>query len=120
MPDCRHNAVWVYYGVVVDLVLFRFFGAGAAEDFAERNEGFGAEHTERLNFLVYEVEQVLVVLRVDFDEHVVLAGCEMAFNNFRDFFEFFNHCVELVGVFEEDADEGACVVTQCGGFDECA
>ena len=91
-----------------------------AEDFAERNEGFGAEHTERLNFLVYEVEQVLVVLRVDFDEHVVLAGCEMAFNNFRDFFEFFNHCVELVGVFEEDADEGACVVTQCGGFDECA
>lgn len=52
MPDCRHNAVWVYYGVVVDLVLFRCYGEGAAEDFAERNEGFGAEHTERLNFLV--------------------------------------------------------------------
>lgn len=63
---------------------------------------------------------MLVVLRVDFDEHVVLAGCEMAFNNFGNFFELVNHGVELVGVFEEDADEGACVVTQCGGFDECA
>ena len=117
MPDCRHNAVWVYYGVVVDLVLFRCYGEGAAEDFAERNEGFGAEHTERLNFLVYEVEQVLVVLRVDFDEHVVLAGCEMAFGDFRNLFKFLHNGAVECRPLEVDADICACAVAEQLGVD---
>ena len=61
---------------------------------------------------------MLVVFGIDFDEHVILAGGVMAFNHFRNFFEFFNDTGKLVGVFEEDADKGTCVVTQCGGLDE--
>ena len=95
-------------------------GECAAEDFAEGDEGLGAEESQGLQALVDEVEEMLVVAGIHLDEHVVLTGGEVALHHFGYFFEFLYYFVEFVRLFEEDAYESAGVISECSGFDECA
>ena len=54
-----------------------------------------------------------VVLCINLDEHIVLTGGDVTFNDFGDFFQSFNDLVELRRVFKKETDVGASVVAYC-------
>ena len=101
-------------------LVLRLYGEGAGEDFTEGNDGFGAKHSHGLEFVVDEVEQVLVVVGVDLHEHVVGAGGEVNFGDFGHYLEFLDYVVEGGSFLEVDTHEGASVVAQGGGLDQSA
>ena len=56
------------------------------------------------------MQQVLVVVGVHFDQHVILSSGEMALYNFRYVFQVFYKFVKFVGFFEEYTHKSASVV----------
>lgn len=95
-------------------------GEGAGEHFTERDDGLGAEQTHRLEFVVDEMEEMLVVTGVELHEHVILAGGEVNLGHFRNGAELFDDVVKRSGFLEVDSDKSACVISQSGGLDERA
>ncbi len=65
-----------------------------------------------------QVEEMLVVTGIDFHQHVILAGCVMAFYHFGHSLELFNYLAEVFRIFQEKSDKGAGVVAQRCGFDQ--
>lgn len=54
-----------------DLILVLFNGERAGEDLPEADDSFGAKKPHRLQAVVDQVEQMLVITRVDFHQHIV-------------------------------------------------
>ena len=50
--------------------------------FMERNDGFRTLQAQWLQLIVYDTQHVMVVPRVDLDEHVITAGGVMTFHHF--------------------------------------
>ena len=64
-----------------------------------------------------QVEKVLVVVGIHFDEHVVLTGGEVAFHHFGNQFQLACRLAVERALLQPDADIGAGVVTQLVGID---
>ena len=90
----------------------------AVNRLVERDECFGTGYTGNfLDAVVKELHKVLVVARIEFDEHGVWAGGEVTFYNFEDFFEFGHDFTVHGSAFEVDTHIGAGRVTECLGVD---
>lgn len=103
-------------GLVVDFEVLD--GDVATEGFFKGDEGLGAGQAQGLQLFVDDAEHVTVVLGVDFDEHVVLAGGVVAFHDLRNFVERLHHVAEMAWIFEEDAQEGTGLVTDLVGVQD--
>ena len=89
----------------------------ATERFIERNQRFRTCQTQRLQLFMDDAQQMLVVLRVNLDEHVVLPRRIMAFHHFRYLEQFRQDVFELTRIFQKDAQEGAGLVTDFVGIE---
>ena len=77
------------------------------EHFLEGDESLAAPQSHFHEAVVDNLQQVVVVLGIEFDEQVILAGCEIALDNLGDGLESSDNFIELRGVVEEKADVGA-------------
>ena len=59
----------------------------AAESRVERDDGLAARQSERLQVVMDDVEQMMVVKGVYLYEHIVVTGCVVAFHDFRNAFQ---------------------------------
>ena len=93
-------------------------GDFAGDRLLEGDEGFGAgDAVDHLDLVVEQVHEVFVVASVEFDEHGVGAGGEVAFHDFGDFFEFGDDIAICGGAFEVNADVSAGGVAEYFGVD---
>lgn len=93
-------------------------GHRARENFFERHQSFGTRHAERLNLILEEMEQMLVVLRNEFDKNVVATCSEMAFDDFGNLFQLFDDVGKLGGFSEIKANIGASLIAHRRRFDQ--
>ena len=73
---------------------------GLAKRFFKRYYRLGARKSQRLQFVVYYVEQVRIVLGMQLYEHVVLSRRVMTLYNFGDFLQLVDDLLKLVGTLE--------------------
>ena len=76
----------------------------ALDGFAERNNCFRAGKSKRLELVVNDVQQVMVVSRVNLDKHVVLTGRKMTLHYLGNLFQSFSHGVKLLRIFQIQTD----------------
>ena len=89
------------FGLVNHLVGRNIYdGKLAVDGHIERDDGLCALKSERLQLVVDNVEQVVIVEGIDFDEHIESARGVMTFHHLRDFLESLNHFVEVTGIFQ--------------------
>lgn len=89
------------------------------DDLVEGDDGFGfGDSGDVLESVDEDVHEVVVVAAEEFDEEGVVAGDEVAFDDFGDVLYFFDDGFVGVGVVEYDADEGADGVAEGVGFDD--
>ena len=93
------------------LFLFPANGYLTLEHFLEGDERLAATQSHLDELVVDDVEQVVVVLGIEFDEQVILAGGVVALHDLGHGLQSLNNLVELRGVIEEEPDVGAGAVT---------
>ncbi len=99
-------------------ILLLLYGHLPLEHLLERDEGLCPGEAERLYLILKQVQQVVVVAGVEFDEYVVLAGGEMTLDDLGYFFQGVDHVGERGWVAEENAYVGASLVSERGGVDQ--
>lgn len=77
------------------------------DDGIESHDGFATRQAERLQFVVNEFEQVVIVACVDLDEHVVAASRVVALHHLWYLLQFFNNGIERAGIFQVESYIGA-------------
>lgn len=77
------------------------------DDGIESHDGFATRQAQRLQFVVNEFEQVVIVACVDFDEHVVAASRVMTLHYLGYLLQFLYYRIEGAGVFQVEAYIGA-------------
>ncbi len=81
-----------------------------AECRVERYNAFAPCKTKGLELVVDDVEQMMIVQSVYFDEHVIVAGGVVTFNNFRYLLQNGKRIVEIFGILEVQTYVGACFI----------
>ena len=89
----------------------------ALEGFVEGDQCFGACQAQGLELVVNDGEQVVVVARVELDEHIVLAGREMALHYLGNLCEGLRYALERGGVFQVYSYVGTGFVAYFFGVD---
>ena len=90
----------------------------AVDRIVERDQGFGpGDAVDHLYLVVKQIHQMLVVACIEFYEHSVGAGGEVAFHDLWDFLEFRHNVTIHCSAFEVDADICACSVAEHLGVD---
>ena len=97
---------------------FLFFNAVGVDDWQlpvdggiEGDDGLASRQPQRLEFVVYDIEQVMVVERIDLDEQVVVACGVVALHHFWDFLQFLKDEIKLAWVFEKESDISTCLIS---------
>ena len=65
-----------------------------------------------------DVQQVMIVACIDFDEHVEASCGIVALHDFGNLLELFEYFIEFLGVLEVEADVGAGLVAYLLGVDD--
>lgn len=76
----------------------------------ERDDGLAARQPQRLELIVNDVEQMMVVDGVYFDEHVKITGGIMTFNHLRNVSQFFHNSVKFLRIFQIQSYIGTCLI----------
>ena len=82
-------------------------GKLAAERFFEGDNRFGTRQPQRLQFGVDNLQQVVVVAGVYFQEHIILTGGIVAFYDFGNMLQFIDDLFELSRRLQVHTDVGA-------------
>ena len=83
----------------------------ALDSFTERNNCFRARQAQRLKFIVDNFQQVMIVLRINLDEHVILPCRKMTFHYFRNKLQSFRYSVKLLRIFQIQTDVSTGFIT---------
>src|SRR6056297_3596313 len=79
----------------------------------ERHEGFCSRYSFNiLKIFVDDLLKVLVCFSLNFYKNSILAGCKMAFHNFRNFTKCLNNLFVKFGLLEMNAHISAGIVSQ--------
>ena len=77
----------------------------------ERYQRLCTRQSQRLQLVMYNTKQVIVVTRKNLDEHVILASRKVTLHYFRYLLQSFHYLVERLGVLQKDNDLSACIVS---------
>ena len=84
----------------------------------ECHDGLATRQSQRLQLVVDEIEQLVVVACVDLDEQIVASRGVVTLHYLRDFLQFFYHDVERTGIFQEETHIGARLIPNLLGVDD--
>lgn len=83
----------------------------ALDSFTERNNCFRTRQAQRLKFIMDNFQQVMIVLRVNLDEHVILSCRKMTFHDFRNKLQSFCYSVKLFRILQIQTDVSTGFIT---------
>ena len=70
----------------------------------EGDERLAAGKTQRLQTVVDNGEQMVIIVSINLDEHIEVTSGVMTLHHLWDFLQAFNHLVELLRVFQVQTD----------------
>lgn len=83
----------------------------ALDSFTERNNCFRARQAQRLKFIVDNFQQVMIVLCINLDEHVILPCRKMTFHYLRNKLQSFRYSVKLFRILQIQTDVSTGFIT---------
>lgn len=83
----------------------------ALDSFTERNNCFRTRQAQRLKFIVDNFQQVMIVLCINLDEHVILPSRKMTFHYLRNKLQCFCYSVKLFRILQIQTDVSTGFIT---------
>lgn len=95
------------YGVRSAFLLLDRYGDDALDALLERDEGLGGDYAlYALHLVVEQVHELLIVAGIEFDEHGVRTGGEVAFHDLGDLEELLDNLLVHAAALKVESDVG--------------